>query len=297
MVREKIVREDVAHVWAHQTQDSARNKCGNLYFQGTTIFSYGSHFPIARHVEHKGKKCILFTTRDYSSMTAKHKSQVRRAIPSDVLVFHVSRPDSQPGRDTLKEYVGRIADLSREIATGRTGWRQAQRRDSLVHLVDEANEFSAFFGLRKKFTAPANMEEIRAQVKREAELLKRRNAAEQRKREAKQAEALGHWLAGGTNMWPSGLEFDHLRLYEMDDGKQGVQTTKHAVVPVKDVRKIAKLVMRHVKSGEHWQSNGEKINVGDYSLSAITSDGTVIVGCHKFKRDEILRFAVVLNIK
>jgi hypothetical protein len=140
------------------------------------------------------------------------------------------------------------------------------------------------------------MDEIRAQVKREAELLKRRKAAEQKRREAAQAEALEHWLAGGTNKWPHGLEFDHLRVYENDDGTKSVQTTKHALVPLTDVRKIAKLVLRYVKGGDHWQRNGQHLRVGDYELDAITSDGTVHVGCHKFKREEILRFAGVLGL-
>jgi hypothetical protein len=35
----------VAHLWAHQSQDSARNG-GNFYFEGDTLYSYGAHFPL-----------------------------------------------------------------------------------------------------------------------------------------------------------------------------------------------------------------------------------------------------------
>ena len=41
----------VAHLWANKSQDSARESGGRFYFVGDTIYSYGSHFPIARHVE------------------------------------------------------------------------------------------------------------------------------------------------------------------------------------------------------------------------------------------------------
>lgn len=296
MVREKIVREDVSHVWAHQTQYHARNRCGNMYFNGATIFSYGSHFPIAKHVERKGKKCILFTTRDYSTTTSKHKWEVLRAIPSSVPVFCVRNPTDSVRKEMLDEYSERITRLCREIAAGRDGYRQQGRRADLVKLVDEANNFSRFFGLRKKFTAPTDMDAIKAQVKKEAELLKRRKAAEQRKLEAKQAEALESWLVGGDK-WPSGLEFDHLRLCDTMYNNQAVQTTRHVIVPLKDVRKIAKLVLRHVKSGQHWQKNGEHIKLGDYELDYITSDGTIGVGCHKFKKEEVLRFAEILGVK
>ena len=43
----------VAHLWAHKSQDFARNPGHNFYFHGDTIYSYGSHFPVARHVENK----------------------------------------------------------------------------------------------------------------------------------------------------------------------------------------------------------------------------------------------------
>jgi hypothetical protein len=50
---------EIPHLWMHQVQEEARNSNGSLYFSGPTIYSYGSHFPIARHVENKrGKKAI-----------------------------------------------------------------------------------------------------------------------------------------------------------------------------------------------------------------------------------------------
>ena len=294
MAREKIVREDVAHVWAHQLQGEARNRGGNLYFRGEVIYSYGSHFPIARHVEHKGKKCILFTTQDYSRVTAGHKWEVQRAIPSGVPVFHVQHPTNSVRPEMADEYTERITAKLEEAAKAR------QRRPYLLNeaqlLVVEAREFCKFFGIRRKFRDVGNIDEIKAEL----DAIKKRKAAalskRQREQAKKDAERLEKWLAGEANSWPSFLEFDYLRLYEMDDGSQAVQTTRRVVVPLKDVKKIAKLVLRHVRSGEHWQKNGEHIKVGDYELDYITSDGTIGVGCHKFKREEVLRFAGVLGI-
>src|SRR5436190_24347448 len=85
---------EIPHLWAHKVQESARNAQGNLYFDGETIYSYGSHFPIARHtVDNPTKKnpklAVLFTTRSYSVTTSGHVSAVRSAIPKDVQVFHV----------------------------------------------------------------------------------------------------------------------------------------------------------------------------------------------------------------
>jgi hypothetical protein len=38
---------EVPHIWALQQQNEGRNSQGNFYFNGATIYSYGSHFPIA----------------------------------------------------------------------------------------------------------------------------------------------------------------------------------------------------------------------------------------------------------
>jgi|SRR3972149_11405532 len=48
-----------------------------------TIFSYGSHFPIAKKTslfDDDGKRIVFFTTRDYSVTTSSHKSDVRWAL-------------------------------------------------------------------------------------------------------------------------------------------------------------------------------------------------------------------------
>src|SRR5437660_3842392 len=76
---------EIPHLWAHKVQESARNAQGNLYFDGETIYSYGSHFPIARHVldnptKRHPKPGILFTTRSWSVTTSGHVSAVRSAI-------------------------------------------------------------------------------------------------------------------------------------------------------------------------------------------------------------------------
>lgn len=79
---------DIPHLWAHRTQDETRNRQGNLYFTADTIYSYGSHFPIARHlVNGAGERAVLFTTATYGVTTSGHCSAVRSAFPSGIPVF------------------------------------------------------------------------------------------------------------------------------------------------------------------------------------------------------------------
>ena len=78
----------VAHLWAHKSQDAAHCPGNKFYFSGDTIYSYGSHFPIARHVTNKRGSAVLLTTRGYSATTAGHKAVVARAC-QHLTVFHV----------------------------------------------------------------------------------------------------------------------------------------------------------------------------------------------------------------
>lgn len=95
--RKKTVFEtgEIPHLWAHRVQESARNAQGNLYFEGDVIYSYGSHFPIAKHVldnptKRNPKPAVLLTTRTYSVTTSGHVSAVRCAIPASIPVFRVA---------------------------------------------------------------------------------------------------------------------------------------------------------------------------------------------------------------
>jgi len=73
----KVFKSDeVAHIWASQSQSEGRNSARNIYFEGTTIYSYGSHFPLARFVNGR----VLVTNRSYSVTTSKQLYGVRRAI-------------------------------------------------------------------------------------------------------------------------------------------------------------------------------------------------------------------------
>jgi hypothetical protein len=81
----------VAHVWAQQEQDEGRSGNGNFYFSGPTIYSYGSHFPIATFTrDAHGERCVLFTTGDYSVSTARHITYTSRALDGlNVKVWNV----------------------------------------------------------------------------------------------------------------------------------------------------------------------------------------------------------------
>lgn len=84
--RQVFPRDTVAHLWAHKTQDSARDPSGNFYFTGASLYSYGSHFMIAYHMgDEWGKELagrVLWNDASYSNTTAKMKSIAWHALTS-----------------------------------------------------------------------------------------------------------------------------------------------------------------------------------------------------------------------
>lgn len=130
----------ICRLWAEG--NPAYHKGFAILHAGSTIYSYGTHFPIAaHHTDHEGKHCILFTSERYSVTTAKHKTYVMdaiaRAYPGRVedTVYHV--PHVLP-RDQSDHYVNcramllearQSADKAERARTDK--WRDFHNRDAM----------------------------------------------------------------------------------------------------------------------------------------------------------------------
>src|SRR5262249_44911174 len=136
MTKQVHTPANVAHLWAHQTQDSARNPGGTLYFRGATIYSYGDHFPIARLC----RGAVLFTTRTYSVTTARHIKIVRQAIPFRVPVFYVLNPSAEPAA-ILAAYIRQVSEAKAALKSAKSKPQQAIAFRKLEQLVEETNRF------------------------------------------------------------------------------------------------------------------------------------------------------------
>lgn len=87
-MRTKFNNSELSHIWANQTQ--SHGKGSNMFFEYDSIYSYGYHFKIAKHMTNQnGQKCILFNDKSYSNTTSKHQSLVWRSIPTNVHFFKV----------------------------------------------------------------------------------------------------------------------------------------------------------------------------------------------------------------
>lgn len=297
---------EIPHLWAHRTQDEARNRQSNLYFAGDTIYSYGSHFPIARHVVNDaGERAVLFTTATYSVTTSSHCSAVRSAIPSGIPVFNV--PNVCHGRYsgselTADDHAGNLADYAERIekhvitsARARSSYSKEWNRERAASLRDEAFAYCAFFGLpvpNIPEVPEIDSDALSAIRKREAK--RAAEKAEQTKRERAEAlvlqkELITKWRASEYH----GCFYDipvMLRIV----GDQ-VQTSRGARFPVTHAKRALAFVRKVRESGQAYVRNGHSIHLGPYALDRIEPDGTVKAGCHVVSWEEIERIAPLLD--
>ena len=297
---------EIPHLWAHRTQEEARNRQGNLYFTSDTIYSYGSHFPVARHVVNDaGERAVLLTTATYSVTTSSHCSAVRSAIPSGIRVFHV--PNVCYGRYsgsevTADDHAGNLADYAERIdkhvvtsARARSSYAKEWNREHAARLRDEAIAYCAFFGLpvpNIPEVPELDSEALTDIRKREAKRASEK--AEQTKREraealVRQQELITKWRAGLY----SGFLYDVPAMLRFDGDE--VVTSRGARFPISHAKRALAFVRKIHESQKAYVRNGHTIHLGPYALDRIEPDGTVKAGCHVVSWKEIERIASALD--
>lgn len=289
--------DEVAHSWANKAKP--RLKGANMYFEGDTIYSYGNHFPVARHVcTDRNDNVVLFTTRDYSVTTSAHKSTIGRAC-SHLETFSVPFINASTFTNNhemnLRDYQDRIRELvgkaKRAVKYG-NGYL-----DQLDNLHEQARRYAKLFLGSVRKAGNLNLlltSEERAAIIEKSErhheqhakrLIARRAAADKRA-----AELVPQWLRHEIRSLPHGIGKVYLRcsLAGMENNSATVQTSHGATVPYGEAKVTYKFAMRYRKAG--WHDNGERHSVGGFSMSAVNENG-IVIGCHRIAWEEIDRFA------
>lgn len=288
---------EIAHLWAHHTQQSARNQGGNFYFDGPTIYSYGGHFPIATHITHKGKAAILVTTRGYSVTTSKHIHLVKSAIPASVRVFYVYSPVADLDRQ-LVYFKSTIVDARKTLSEAKNKPQRANAYRALQNTINKANEFNQFYGSSVRYKLPVNYAELEQLTSEYEESIQtRRNKKDETARiererraaefAAKMPELVDRWRKG-EYIYES-YQFPTILRIKGEVGNYIIETSKGASFPLDHARRILPLIKRMMARGESYQRNGHTIHLGHYPLDKITPDGTVYAGCHVVSKGEVER--------
>lgn len=81
--------QQVCHAWFHRSPDTGQNGKRSIYYHHDEIYSYGSHFMMARLFmlpQSVGlfDRIVVYTTRSYSPTTTAHQSRVNSAIDRNI---------------------------------------------------------------------------------------------------------------------------------------------------------------------------------------------------------------------
>lgn len=293
--------EMVAHSWANQTQNEARNSGNTFYFNGDTIYSYGSHFPIARHTQ----SVVLFTTDKYRQTTAKHMSIVRRAIPSFKKVFFVTNVMAS----TKAEHAQNVVKMFEYISGLFNGLQSARKKTALANSItlhmSELEKYVDVFGVKllkyQKDTIAANKAVISRNldkwVENEAERRKIANAPENAiKREKAKAKKFAEQIQKFRNFEVKDLSHSlglgNTALLRYNTEKQRVETSKGVQIPVELAKRFYKWVKMTIKKGGCIGDCNYKIL--DFEVRAV-NENELIVGCHTVAMSEADAIANLLK--
>lgn len=269
--------DNVAHLWANQHQEDARTPTSNLYFRGTEIYSYGSHFCIAKHVE----GAVLFTEREYSNTTSKHKSIVRNACSHKNIVYCYNPLGSheqnfQAWRNECEGYI-------EKLAKARKPEKYIQELEGVKYRAERyANLFEiAVPETLSRAWAITDKQEVVAYMEKKAEAIKKEKARELRLAKKKHKEEVQKWKNFETYRLYSRGEYDLLR-YNKENKR--FQTSQGVEIPLAIGLGIYKRL-----------TNNQAVEkVLDFEVKEITKK-YIQVGCHKVEMKEIAKVVAQAN--
>lgn len=286
--------DQVLHLWANQSQNDARSS--NVFFEGTSVYSYGYHYKLGQLHTVNGQIIALINSHRYSVTTGKHQGWARQAVS------HLLRLDSSDVGSIEKGLVetqGRIVNALFDHFGRRSFWEgyKIGKRD---YLIEDALNFNKVCDALKRPEMKLQVDDdfiklMNAHVKACVNKKKAKDAAYMTpeaiaKREAdaearrlKQIEdakaEIESWKSGGPlTSAIRALEPQILRrLTRIDNGNEVIETSRGATVSVFQAKLfMAKLAKGLAKRGD---------TIGDFKFESL-KNGIVTIGCHKIALTE-----------
>jgi hypothetical protein len=271
-------QSQVAHLWANRIQDEATNTGRSFYFRNDTIFSYGSHFPIAKHIQGaNGNDFVLFTERGYSNTTSKHIAITRSACSHKDIVYCYN---PEAGHNVnFDHWLKRIEAEADKLARAR---KPEMYLNNIEHIASVVKKYSEYLGAAIPVTLLeamkiTNKEEYSAYNENRAAIAKKAQKQAQDELKKKHKKALIEWLNFETNRLYVHDGSDYLRYNSENDR---IETTQAVQIP----NAIAKTLYNLIKTNR--LAIGDKVL--DFRVDQIGK--TIKIGCHNFKRSYLLDF-------
>lgn len=270
---------EVAHIFANKQQDNATNSGRTLFFEKKSIYSYGRHFAIARHVENnEGAKALLFTTRVYSNTTAKHIAVVRNAT-SHLNKIYCYNPNSTQV-ENMESYLNSVKNALSNLDKAK---KPAKYILEAEQVQAQAHKFAEFYGIKTK-----QIDTLIDSAKsgKYSELLAKERKAKERKAKAEQKQAekaflisLDKWRKFETSiLYGRHFGFDYLRI---NKDKNRIETSQGVKIPIE----VAKLAFNWIKTKVKCTDDCN-YKIIDFEVKEL-NEKYLIAGCHKVSMEEI----------
>lgn len=275
---------EIAHLWVNKIQEEARNSNNNFYFDGDTIYSFGNHFPIATHY----KDVILFTTKSYSSTTAKHIGIVLSASTHKDKIYCYNTLYAIQGyhNNNIEDFKLNITNHLQELDKAR---KPEKYINPAKYVYKQCVEYCNLFEIK----VPKDITEIiesvdngqyKKYLEKEYIRITEENKEKIRLQFLQFQNDLDKWKNGSNhNLWNNPTDIIYFRL---KDGE--IETSKNIKLPIP-------VALRYYN-----QLKNNKLKVGnkilDYTITEINQD-TIIINCHKIVIKDFEKFIEKNNLK
>jgi hypothetical protein len=267
-MRKVVSPQDVAHLFATQSQPEARTSSGSLYFYNDKIYSYGSHFCIVKFVD---SKTLLFTERRYSNSTAKHINYVYHAT-SHIDKIWCAYPDGTHEQN-FNYWLNEAEGITTKLKNAR---KPEIYILELERVKEKANKYANYFGIElpltlEKVLSITDKAEVVEYLESKQKLIDAENKRIAKENAKKHAEELKKWRVFEKQTLYLRDGFDYIRKDE-----ENFQTSQGVKIPI--------------AVGLRFYNNISNAKVGDkfldYTINEVTKTH-IGIGCHKITFKEI----------
>ena len=277
---------EVAHYWANKVQPEGNGS--SMFYHSETIYSYGHHFPIAKHINNN---LILFTSKDYSKSTSKHKSITRSAIPSEIEVLTVPIVKIASISEHIENISYFIGEIKRYFGKSQRARKyKGAYLQSGLNLIKQMERYLELFRIKSKLPSSIkksvnlflNMDnsEIMEVIKAEQEIQKKAELQRKKEQEKKFKKLLPKWKNGEVYNLPYNNK-QYLRLVNDE-----IETSLHVKISIDTFNKYYSLLKIGVSLID--------VKIDHYRVTKQDSN-LLTIGCHRVPITEIEYIASLLK--
>ena len=297
------------HVFAQQNKGQEWGKGSSVSFDGAILKSYSA--PIANIVSTK-KKIVLITNRQYSVTTSTHTSMARCAMMhyTRISVYDVdirpcyklrSKTQHQSNIHLMTKELTSLWEKQKRAITSdytrcfNSATENFQRYINLFHLKGLLTKQQREFYDGKTLVIPERIAKniaIRSErVEKRCIEWDKRWKDEQRIFALTLPEKIAAFHNHEIQTLPYQAELAYLRL---NIDRSRIETSKGSRVLVEHARILWNTIVRAMAKGEDFVPV-TPIVIDYYTLTKVTKDGTIIVGCHNIPFEESRSIALQLG--